>query len=120
MAYRTRRRPPKKTRSRIRKTVKKEKPTLKSIIRKNPVVLFIKTYCQYSLKAVQVMKDHKIKHKVVKLDKMGKRGAEFQRQLGILTGRYTVPNVFIKGKSIGGGDETVHLSETGGLTDMVN
>lgn len=119
MVYKSRRRKPSITRTSLKKTLKKQKPTIKSIIRKNRVVLFIKTNCPYSLKAVHVMKDHKIKHKVVKLDKMGKRGAEFQRQLGVLTGRNTVPNVFIKGKSIGGGDETVHLSETGGLTNLI-
>jgi len=39
--------------------------------------------------------------------------------LKTITGRRTVPNVFIKGKSIGGGSETAELYQSGKLTEML-
>ena len=32
-------------------------------------------------------------------------GTELQAHLGVVTGRRTVPNILVNGKSIGGGDE---------------
>lgn len=46
-------------------------------------------------------------------------GAEIQNALASLTGRRTVPNVFINQKSIGGGDDTEHLYRIGKLQEMV-
>ena len=36
-----------------------------------------------------------------------------------MTGRRTVPNVFVKGQSIGGGDDTERLYNSGELQKMV-
>lgn len=36
-----------------------------------------------------------------------------------MTGRRTVPNVFIRGHSIGGGDDTERLFYSGELAEMV-
>ena len=46
-------------------------------------------------------------------------GAEIQSALYDLTGRRTVPNVFIKGTTIGGGDDTERLFHTGELQRLV-
>ena len=46
-------------------------------------------------------------------------GAEIQSALYELTGRRTVPNVFIKGKTIGGGDDTERLFYSGELQELV-
>ena len=46
-------------------------------------------------------------------------GAEIQNALYQMTGRSTVPNVFIRGKSIGGGDDTERLYLSGKLQEMV-
>ena len=43
----------------------------------------------------------------------------FQEALHNITGRRTVPNVFIKGKSIGGGSETAELYQSGKLREML-
>ena len=43
----------------------------------------------------------------------------FKEALKSLTGRSTVPNVFIKGTSIGGGSETAELYQSGRLTEML-
>ena len=46
-------------------------------------------------------------------------GATIQSALKDLTGRSTVPNVFIGGKSIGGGDDTERLFKNGQLQQLV-
>ncbi len=46
-------------------------------------------------------------------------GSEIQNALYKMTGRSTVPNVFIRGKSIGGGDDTEQLYQSGKLQEMV-
>lgn len=46
-------------------------------------------------------------------------GPLLQDELGRTTGRRTVPNVMISGKSIGGGDDIVALDAQGELVDKV-
>lgn len=46
-------------------------------------------------------------------------GSAIQNALYQMTGRSTVPNVFIRGKSIGGGDDTERLYKNGQLKVMV-
>ena len=55
----------------------------------------------------------------VELDEMGAEGAEMQAALAELTGRRTVPNVFVGGKTIGGGSETQALDREGKLRPML-
>ena len=47
-------------------------------------------------------------------------GAAIQSALGTMTGRSTVPNVFIGGSSIGGGDETAALQQSGKLSGLLS
>eukprot|EP00795_Rhopilema_esculentum_P000279 gene279-9929_t len=47
-------------------------------------------------------------------------GVDLQEALKEITGKSTVPQVFIKGKFIGGGDETSSLYESGELTKMLH
>lgn len=44
-------------------------------------------------------------------------GAALQATLAQMTGRRTVPNVLIQGKSIGGGDDMQHLDDTDTLVE---
>lgn len=46
-------------------------------------------------------------------------GALLQASLAEMTGRKTVPNILISGKSIGGGDEVSALDSEGKLIDLV-
>jgi hypothetical protein len=55
---------------------------------------------------------------VVELD-LHPLGQQLQAYLGSLTGRKTVPNVLIQGKSMGGGDDVQELDESGKLIDTV-
>ena len=46
-------------------------------------------------------------------------GPAVQATLAKMTGRRTVPNVFVGGSSIGGGDETVSLHRAGKLHPLL-
>jgi glutaredoxin len=47
------------------------------------------------------------------------QGDLLQGKLAEMTGRKTVPNVLINGKSIGGGDEVAELDQTMKLIDKI-
>lgn len=85
------------------------------------VIVFSKTYCPYSKKAKHILLDlYKISPPpyVVELDEH-ELGQQLQAQLGQMTGRRTVPNILINGKSIGGGDDVQELHDSGKLMDKV-
>jgi len=46
-------------------------------------------------------------------------GPQLQAKLATMTGRRTVPNVLINGKSIGGGDDVAKLHGSGKLAQTV-
>lgn len=91
-----------------------------------PVVIFSKTYCPFCTKAKSyIAKEGKsipgfCPPKVFELDNMGQQGRAIQAHLAQTTGRGTVPNVFIGGTSVGGGDEMQRYSNTGVLSQMLS
>ncbi|KAK4976582.1 hypothetical protein LTR66_010809 [Elasticomyces elasticus] len=94
---------------------------LNSILKKSPIIIFSKSYCPYSKKAKHILLDqYKIVPApyVVELDQHP-LGQGLQSALQKSTGRRTVPNVLINGKSIGGGDDVQKLHEDGTLTETV-
>jgi glutaredoxin len=85
------------------------------------VIIFSKSYCPFSKKAKHILLDtYKITPApyVVELDEHP-FGAQLQATLGEMTGRRTVPNVLLMGKSIGGGDEIAELHQSNTLLDTV-
>ncbi|KAI1273195.1 thioredoxin-like protein [Xylaria sp. FL0933] len=81
------------------------------ILDKSPVVIFSKSYCPYSKKAKGVLLEKYIiepKPYVVELDEHP-LGSKLQDLLAEKTGRRTVPNIMIHGKSVGGSDEITSL-----------
>jgi len=56
---------------------------------------------------------------VVELDEMGPSGGEIQGELAKMTGQRTVPNVFVKGKHLGGNDDTQRAAADGTLAGML-
>ncbi|PXF45646.1 hypothetical protein BWQ96_04550 [Gracilariopsis chorda] len=94
-------------------------------ISKYPVVIYSKTYCPYcrsaksNINAALSKIEDPPQVKIYELDKMGVLGIQVQDYLAQLTGRRTVPNVFIGGKSIGGGDETAGYASRGVLVQML-
>ncbi|ODV60760.1 glutaredoxin [Ascoidea rubescens DSM 1968] len=87
------------------------KKELNAILSISPVVIFSKSYCPYSNKLKELLKhEYEIvpEPSVVELDKH-KHGNELQVYLGEISGRKTVPNLFINGASRGGCDDLTEL-----------
>jgi len=94
---------------------------LNSILKRSPIIIFSKSYCPFSKKAKSILLE---KYKivpapfVVELDEH-ELGPQLQAALEKTTGRRTVPNVLINGKSIGGGDDVEELHTTDTLIEKV-
>jgi glutaredoxin len=85
------------------------------------VVIFSKSFCPYSRKAKHILLDLYDMSPapfVVELNEH-EMGSDLQQLLGKLTGRRTVPNVLLSGKSIGGGDDIEHLHMSGNLKSKI-
>ncbi|KAG2278287.1 hypothetical protein Bca52824_060842 [Brassica carinata] len=89
----------------------------KGIVSEYPVVVFSKTYCGYCQKVKQLLTQLGATFKVLELDEMSD-GGEIQSALSEWTGQSTVPNVFIKGKHIGGCDRVME-SKQGKLVPLL-
>ncbi|KAF2129383.1 glutaredoxin domain-containing protein [Dothidotthia symphoricarpi CBS 119687] len=92
---------------------------LNAILRKSPTIVFSKSYCPYSKMAKHILLDKYTivpEPYVVELD-LHPLGPKLQEFLGHMTGRRTVPNVLLMGKSIGGGDDMQELDETDALVE---
>ena len=85
------------------------------------VIIFSKSYCPYSKKAKLILLDKYLivpAPFVVELDQHP-MGPALQATLEKMTGRRTVPNVLISGKSIGGGDDVELLDRNDELVGKV-
>ncbi|XP_020574699.1 glutaredoxin-C5, chloroplastic-like isoform X4 [Phalaenopsis equestris] len=76
--------------------------TVKKTVAENPVVIYSKTWCSYSMEVKALFKRIGVDALVIELDQLGPQGPQLQKVLERLTGQFTVPNVFIGGKHIGG------------------
>ena len=90
-----------------------------SVIQKTPVVVFSKTYCPYCTKAKNTLKNLITNSNIIiyELDEMD-NGNEIQNALSF-TGATSVPRVFVGGKFIGGGDDTVAKAKSGELQKLI-
>eukprot|EP00980_Cylindrotheca_fusiformis_P000794 scaffold192_cov114-Cylindrotheca_fusiformis.AAC.6 len=90
------------------------------IVHKYPVVVFSKPWCPYCRKALEALAIEGVANPyVIDLSKHPNTSA-IQSTLASMTGgRRTVPNVFVGGTSIGGGDETVNLQAARKLNGLL-
>ncbi|KAL4151837.1 hypothetical protein PRNP1_008774 [Phytophthora ramorum] len=89
-----------------------------SAINQNALVLFSKSYCPYCKKTKETLAGLGAKPVVFELDTR-EDGAAIQAFLFRLTRQSTVPNLFIKGKSVGGNDNVQELQRSGELADRL-
>ncbi|DBA05069.1 TPA: hypothetical protein N0F65_000757, partial [Lagenidium giganteum] len=91
------------------------------VLEEHPVAIFSKTYCPYCDMAKDVMKLTGVKYHVVELDQKNDSptGAEIQAALAVKTGIRTVPNVFLKGSTLGGGSDVQALYQCGKLDELL-
>jgi len=83
-------------------------------IASNDVMVFSKTTCPFCIKLKKAFKQARIDFTAVELDTL-ETGAEVQNELKSKTSQSTVPNVFVRGKHIGGSDTTLELLKQGTL-----
>jgi glutaredoxin 3 len=94
-------------------------PFVKGEVAAHDVVIFSKTFCPYCKKTKALFSDElKVTASVIELDKRDD-GAAIQAALLELTGQRTVPSVWIKGKHIGGADDTAAAHGSGKIKDML-
>lgn len=85
------------------------------------VIVFSKSYCPYSAKAKNILLE---KYSivpapyVVELD-LHPLGQKLQTLLAKNTGRRTVPNILVNGRSIGGGDDIAALDQENQLGEKL-
>ena len=85
------------------------------------VIIFSKSYCPFSAKAKRILLEKYAivpEPHVVELDQHP-LGPKLQSALEKMTGRRTVPNIMINGKSIGGGDDIEALDNGAALVDKI-
>ena len=84
----------------------------------NPCVVFSKSYCPYCKRAKSILAAANAPCKVIELDQH-QEGMVIQQALAGMTGRRTVPNVFMKGEPVGGADTIMGLEASGELSAIV-
>ncbi|KAF3384368.1 Monothiol glutaredoxin-7 [Penicillium rolfsii] len=97
------------------------KSELNSILKRAPVIIFSKSYCPHSKRAKNILLgryDITPAPFVVELDQHP-IGPALQQLLRENTGRGTVPNVLVNGRSIGGGDDVAALDESDELVSKL-
>jgi len=85
-----------------------------------PLVVFSKSYCQYSqrAKALLALYDLQPPPMVIEVD-LREDSDLIKSILTRLTGRATFPNVILKGQSVGGSDTLLELHERGKLAPLL-
>ncbi|RPB27923.1 glutaredoxin, partial [Terfezia boudieri ATCC MYA-4762] len=94
---------------------------LTSILRRSPIIIFSKSYCPHSAAAKHILLALYTLTPppyIVELDQ-DPHGQELQAFLKEKTGRGTVPNVLVNGRSLGGGDEVKGLHGEGKLEGVL-
>lgn len=85
------------------------------------VFVISKSYCPFCVKARKVLQKYNIPADNIEIQEIenDKDCNEIQDYMRELTGGRSVPRVFIGGKFIGGGDETVAADKSGKLQGML-
>jgi glutaredoxin 3 len=83
----------------------------------NPVKMFATATCPYCIRAKSLLKQRGVEQ----IDEVRVDLEPAQRATMIkLTGRYTVPQIFIGATHVGGCDDLVALDQRGGLVPLLN
>lgn len=85
------------------------------------VVIYSKGYCPYCSRTKELFQSEfsQVTPKIFELDQMDD-GSSIQDALAQITKQRTVPNVWIKGKFVGGNDDTMALFRSGKLKEMLS
>ena len=79
------------------------------------IIVYSKANCPYCDWAKQFLDSKKLAYDEIRIDIDVKKREEMEQ----LSGRRTVPQIFINGQSIGGYDDLIKLSKTGELDTLL-
>ncbi|HEY3809209.1 MAG TPA: glutaredoxin 3 [Steroidobacteraceae bacterium] len=80
-----------------------------------PVVIYLTAWCPYCARAKQLLSSKQVVPQEIDVDAQPERRAEMVRR----SGRYTVPQIFIGERHIGGCDDLFELDSAGGLDPLL-
>ncbi len=81
-----------------------------------PIKMFTTAVCPYCVRAKQLLKARGVEHiEEVRIDQL----PEERSRMMALTGRRTVPQIFIGDQHVGGCDDLIALDGRGGLLPML-
>lgn len=94
---------------------------IKNDIDSNPIILFMKgtkdmPMCGFSNQVVQILNHYGVAYKDVNI----LEDPEIRVRLSEQSGWPTIPQLFVKGKLIGGSDITMELHQSGELLDILD
>ena len=97
------------------------KEKIDTLLQEKKIVVISKSYCPFCKKAKQVLAKYNIPKEHIAILEIENDSSceEIQKYMQVLTGGRSVPRVFIGGKCIGGGDETMALHNNGKLEPML-
>ncbi|XP_058959435.2 thioredoxin reductase 1, cytoplasmic isoform X1 [Pocillopora verrucosa] len=94
------------------------KDLIEQNIKDNNVMVFSKSTCPFCKKVKELLKSLNVTFYALEIDLLD-NGSTIQDKLKEMTEQRTVPNVFIRGKHIGGADATMKLHTDGKLMELI-
>ena len=80
-----------------------------------PVVFYTSSFCPYCMMAKRLLDSKNIEYTAINVD----RDMEKRREMEQLSGRTSVPQIFIAGQSMGGYDDIAALDSVGELDPLL-
>ncbi|PWN94122.1 glutaredoxin-domain-containing protein [Acaromyces ingoldii] len=84
----------------------------------SPLTVFSKSYCPYSRRAKELLREQHAKFDVYEVD-LRADAEHLQMALREISGHRTFPTIFLKDELIGGSDSLQHLQDLGVLPGML-
>eukprot|EP00469_Lotharella_globosa_P003766 CAMPEP_0167799608 /NCGR_PEP_ID=MMETSP0111_2-20121227/17145_1 /TAXON_ID=91324 /ORGANISM="Lotharella globosa, Strain CCCM811" /LENGTH=206 /DNA_ID=CAMNT_0007694525 /DNA_START=9 /DNA_END=629 /DNA_ORIENTATION=- len=91
--------------------------TILGDVQDNTVMIYSKSYCPFCVKVKDLFQKMGVEAKVIELDEQSTD--DMESTLKELTQQRTVPQVFVKGKFIGGCDDTMAAYSAGKLQELL-
>ncbi|CRG95291.1 glutaredoxin 1, putative [Plasmodium gallinaceum] len=95
------------------------KKWVNQIIDENIIAVFSKTECPYCIKAISILKGFNVNSMHVAQIEKDPKVTEIQAYLKELTGKSSVPRIFINKQVVGGCDDLVKEKEEGKLLERL-
>jgi glutaredoxin 3 len=97
------------------------KKAVNELIKENKMLVFTKSYCPYS-RALKKMLDAnglKGQYEVYEIDRQ-QHGNEIHKMVKEMSGRITIPNVYLNGQNLGGDEEVEKMAADGSLKKLLD